>query len=232
MRIVSWNVRGGLGMDNVRAIGRVAEILRELAPDIVCLQEIHRRLRFSGLVDQPAQLAAALGMQPVFHGASRLWPGDYGNMILTSYPVDNVRQVVLENSGERHKRPHMAWERRGYLAADITTPLGVIRVATTHWSLDAGDRLASAGLIAWQAAISKVPVVLTGDLNTQPGTPELATLLGQAGLVDGGNGLLTYPSDTPKARIDFILTTARLDAPALSTHATEASDHLPVIADW
>lgn len=52
MRIVTYNIRGGLGLDGRRSIGRVAETLRALRPDVVCFQEVHQRTPWGGLTDR------------------------------------------------------------------------------------------------------------------------------------------------------------------------------------
>ena len=58
MRIVTYNTRGSLGMDGLRSTRRIVETVRAVSPDIVCFQEIHQRLAWSGREDQPAILAA------------------------------------------------------------------------------------------------------------------------------------------------------------------------------
>ena len=90
------------------------------------------------------------------------------------------------------------------------------------------------------AAIRKVigacpePVVLTGDLNARPDTPEIDAITED--LVDAwtqagvGNGY-TYPAENPNARLDYVLHSTDVRTCAAAVLCTDASDHLPVTAD-
>src|SRR5690606_1933258 len=83
------------------------------------------------------------------------------------------------------------------------------------------------------------PVVLMGDFNALPGSPEMAQLLaGPAGLVDahefaGRPAGLTFPAGAPSARIDYVLVSADLAdrIVAAQAHAADASDHLPIVVE-
>src|SRR5690606_16239262 len=56
LRVVSWNIRHGLGEDDRLDLARIAARLQELQPDLVFLQEVDRLTARSGHVDQPAWL--------------------------------------------------------------------------------------------------------------------------------------------------------------------------------
>ncbi len=78
MRIVTYNTRGSLGMDNRRSTSRIAQVVRALSPEVVCFQEIHRRLPWSGREDQPAVLSQLLGRRFVFQQNLTFGFGGYG----------------------------------------------------------------------------------------------------------------------------------------------------------
>ena len=40
LRIMSYNIRNGRGMDEVTDLGRIAEAIRKVAPDVVAVQEV------------------------------------------------------------------------------------------------------------------------------------------------------------------------------------------------
>jgi endonuclease/exonuclease/phosphatase family metal-dependent hydrolase len=76
--------------------------------------------------------------------------------------------------------------------------------------------------------------VLVGDLNATPDSPEigaitedLADAWAQAGEGDG----FTYDAETPHARIDYVLTSSDVVARTAAVVTSDASDHLPVVAD-
>ena len=55
MRVVTYNIRFGWGLDGEVDLARIAESLR--GADIIALQEVERFWRRSGMTDQPAELA-------------------------------------------------------------------------------------------------------------------------------------------------------------------------------
>ena len=82
------------------------------------------------------------------------------------------------------------------------------------------------------------PVVIGGDLNAHPEDPSptrIAASYPDAWThVDGGEGQdhgWTFPSDSPTARIDFLLMSPALEPLRAWTVGGTASDHLMVVAD-
>src|SRR5947199_8817898 len=129
MRLLSYNIRGGLGMDGRRSIARIARVISEYEPDVVCLQEVHRRLPWSGLCDQPRLLGRATGLHVTFLPCLRIGGGGYGNCILSrEAPLSQSLHLI-----ESRK------EQRGALAAAISTGGTTWSVICTHFGLDAEE---------------------------------------------------------------------------------------------
>ncbi len=147
----------------------------------------------------------------------------------------------------RRLNPHFAAEPRCLLAATLQTPWGPLHVLVTHWGLQAEERLAQA-----RAALDIVdewaprgPLVLAGDFNAQPDSPEIALLRGR--LVDTaqtvgltGKARLTFPSGPPGTRtddgwagaIDYIFVRGLTPtAVRVAYDETRASDHQPLVAE-
>lgn len=61
IKIISWNVRHGLGQDGIVDIKRIGETLKSLNADIIALQEIDVNAKRSNGVNQPKVLAEILG---------------------------------------------------------------------------------------------------------------------------------------------------------------------------
>ena len=138
MKIVTWNIQWCLGCDGRVDARRIVEEARAFADfDVLCLQEVainHPALAGSAGEDQAAVLSSLLpGYEPVFAAAVDA-PGEhgvrrrFGNMIFSRYPV---RQVF------RHSLPWPAEDGvpsmpRVALEAVLDTPLGLLRVTTTH----------------------------------------------------------------------------------------------------
>jgi len=56
MKLVTYNIRFGLGLDQQIDLGRIAGAVQDA--DIIALQEVERFWKHSGMVDQPEILAS------------------------------------------------------------------------------------------------------------------------------------------------------------------------------
>lgn len=43
LKLMSYNIRNGIGIDNIQDIGRIAQVILREAPDLVALQETGQR---------------------------------------------------------------------------------------------------------------------------------------------------------------------------------------------
>jgi endonuclease/exonuclease/phosphatase family metal-dependent hydrolase len=138
MRILSWNIQWGRGIDGRVDLARIArEIRRNGDFDVICLQEV--AVNFPGLAgshgeDQVAALTqlfagydshyAAATDLPAANGRRNL----YGNLLLSRLPVGQVFRHLLPWPAD----PAVASMQRVLLEAVIRTPRGALRVMTTH----------------------------------------------------------------------------------------------------
>lgn len=224
MRVMTYNIRGGWGMDGGWSTERIADVVLEQAPDILCLQEVHQRLPQSRFVDQPGRLQKALGLPVVFQANLRLGAGAYGLALVSRYPVNSVQNHLLPS----------VREQRGALEVNLTTPNGLLTVFCTHWGLNGVERERQGARLAELTAAVPGPVLVCGDFNEDAGAPGLRLLLSQSDLqdADATEKCLTYPSDTPAARIDYVLYSSELVLQNIFPVTTLASDHLPLVADF
>lgn len=106
MRIVTWNIQFGLGRDGRIDLARIADTVRDA--DIICLQEIDRHWRRSGMVDQVADLMRLLPDRYAVFGAGLDVDASerrgqnvinrrrqFGNMTLSRWPILSSRAIVL-----------------------------------------------------------------------------------------------------------------------------------------
>jgi endonuclease/exonuclease/phosphatase family metal-dependent hydrolase len=226
IRVMTYNIHSGVGMNGRQDFEVIAEVIEDSSADIIGLQEISRGWLISGSTDMPAWFARRLDMQMVFRGTSGpMW----GNAILSRYPILEYGWGELPLGIFRL--------RRGYLWAliDVSTtrPLLVINTHMTHDWEDHETHIAEVQTLLefWD---ERDYAIVLGDMNSWPGTSEM-TLLAEVGLIDswaeiGIGGGYTLPSTKPNLRIDWIWHTADLKAISVEVIQTEASDHLPVIA--
>jgi len=222
---MTYNIRGGWGIDGVRSTSRIADVVREHAPDIVCFQEVHQRLPQSRFVDQPTQLERELAMPLVFQANLRLgFVGGYGVAVASRYPVRGVHNHLLPS----------VREQRGVLQVTLETPTGLLTVFCTHWGLNAEERERQAASLAALVLAVSGPVIVAGDFNERPDAGGVRLLLSQTGLLDAdaAQNRLTYPADIPEARIDYLFYSPTLALQTVSVIPTLVSDHLPLLAEF
>jgi len=219
---MTYNIRGGLGMDKRRSIARIADAIRASGAQVVCLQEVHQRLPWSRLLDQPRWLGERLGMTFAFQRNISFGVGGFGNAVLARADITGTRSHRLTSTGEQ----------RGLLRVDLNTTVGPLSVFCTHLGLDPEERIVQAREVAAVVNSTAGPKVLCGDFNEDVETAAVQSLLASTGLVDAAaGGPPTFSSSRPVQRIDLILCDPSIGISAASVVRTTASDHLPVIAD-
>jgi endonuclease/exonuclease/phosphatase family metal-dependent hydrolase len=236
LRVATYNVRGCVGVDRRRSETRIAEVIASLRADIVGLQEIDRgRARSAGL-DQAAAIAEQLGWHFVFHPAMQRAEEQYGNAIVSRFPLRLERVCALVGRGAWYCR-----ETRAALWAEAETSVGTVHVINTHFGLGPAERLRQAEQLASEdwigAAPDHLPLVLLGDFNNLPRGPAYRALTSR--LRDTRMLLSartrTFPTPFPLAAVDHIFINAALHPVALQVHRTPlariASDHYPLVAE-
>ena len=245
VKVLTYNVLGGRNTDGARDLSRLADVINTLDPDIVALQEVDRHTGRLNGVDLPAELAKLTGMDYAFGRAMYYDGGEYGEAILSRFPILDVTN---------HALPHQETsEPRTALAATIQFPASEQTFVFIGTHLDhlrsPEDRIAQATEINEVIKqYAHLPVLLTGDLNAEPGS-EPMRILGDrwtdawAGEENG----FTYPSDAPRKRIDYLLYRPENRWSVIKTyrgidihHADTswlallnlASDHLPLMAEF
>ena len=227
LRVVSYNIRHGQGMDGRVDLARTARVLRELSPDLVALQEVDQGVERSGGVDQAAELGRLLGLEHAFGAFMPYQGGAYGLALLSRHPVARSWTVGLPAGHE----PRVA------LAAAVVLPGGDTLVAIgVHfdWVEDDGFRFAQARTLAAVLDTLSHPYVLLGDLNDVPGSRTLELFHARAREAtkpDGGR--LTFPSGKPVKEIDHVFAAPRDRWRIREVRVAAeplASDHRPVLA--
>lgn len=219
--VASYNTHGGVGIDFRFAPQRIARVIGELGADIVALQELRSR---AGAFDMLDDLRRATGYEAIAGTTLRSADGDFGNGLLTRFPVLSVELVKLDV----HTR-----EPRGAIDAMLDVHGTPLRVIATHLGLSPRERREQiARLLAVLRARPVACTLLLGDLNEwflrRDALRWLHEHFGES------PACATFPSVLPLLALDRIWCTP---APALggvrahrSRLAGIASDHLPLCA--
>jgi endonuclease/exonuclease/phosphatase family metal-dependent hydrolase len=225
--VASYNIHRGVGLDRRRDIGRIADVIAEIRPDVIGLQEV---IRAGGTepMDQAVQLASKLGMGFVM-GATRSHggAGTYGNVVLTRLPVVGSARCDISR-GRR--------EPRGCLRVDVDIDGVTLHVFNAHFGLAMRERREQLELLAAFMAVSTGllgPRLLMGDFNEWhrgPITKELRREFSSP----MRRMWRTHPAIFPLFRLDRIYWDVELEGQEFHVHRTRlsrvASDHLPVVA--
>jgi endonuclease/exonuclease/phosphatase family metal-dependent hydrolase len=237
LRVMTYNIFAGNDLERRSNLARVAALIDSLAVDIALLQEVDRRTARSGGVDQAATIAEHAGRHAVFGSSMAFDGGEYGNAIVSRWPATWWRVVPLDAAMPAAPGASPA-EPRSLLHAVFATPAGDVHVLNTHLDHRPESPWRRAQIVELLAYVAdSVPryarVVFGGDLNATPDSPD-ARAFGAA-FDDAWPACGTGPGDTfradrPDRRIDYIKL-ARVTCTAAWVHATEASDHRPLIVD-
>ncbi|NJC42528.1 endonuclease/exonuclease/phosphatase family metal-dependent hydrolase [Brevundimonas alba] len=238
-RLLTYNVHRCVGVDRRLDVGRVAAVIAEHEPDIVCLQELDVGRIRTGLVDQASAIAQRLSMTFHFHAAMKVEAEQYGDAILTTRPERLVKSGALPTI-----RGVPGLEPRGALWAAIEFEGATLNVINTHLGLVPREqRLQAAALLGegWLAHPDCVgPTLLTGDFNATSITRPYQALASRLSDCQRALGLRpsvkTFPSSFPAIRIDHCFTSPEILVTGVSAPfsplARMASDHLPLIVDF
>jgi len=221
------------GENTVQGIGN---FIKEISPDFVALQEVDSATARIGRLNngRPYNLTDSLAtlteMKPYFAKAIDFKGGGYGIALLSKTDVE-FRKVQLPNPKKGEPRVLT------YLKA--RTPSGnQVIFGNTHLDHQFEEnRQAQAEAINKLLAKYKVPKILAGDFNFQPGSAVYDQMNGQwmdAMLKSDieNKSALTYPAKNPTQRIDFIWLSGDANWEVLKITVPEViySDHLPVVA--
>jgi len=226
-RVMTFNIHSAFDRAGRLDPEAIAQVIEAADPDVVALQEVSRGWLIDGTVDLTYWLARRLGMHVVFSGtADPIW----GNALLSRRPLQESGSAPLPVAGTLLPRGFL-WTR---LDLGFDRPLLVIATHLHHVADEPEPRLEQIPVLLefWGG---QERTILMGDLNAEPDWPEMQ-LMRQAGLVDSwaeaGEGPgLTWPSDDPFQRIDYIWLSPDLQALTAKVIDSTASDHRAVVAE-
>lgn len=220
-----YNVHSGVGSDGRFDAERVLEVLRGLRADVVALNEVDSR-RELGREGHMAELFRHhLGGELIEGPTLRGDGGEYGNALLTLWPVRRTRLVDISCDGR---------EPRSVIDCRLEAPFGPLRVLVTHLGLRAWERKRQIGEL--RRLIDEdddAATILAGDLNEwSPVAPahrrlrEVLCRVRRRGTFPSRLPLL--PLDQVWCRPHGLIRRTRVPRGAA---LRRASDHLPLIAE-
>ncbi|HEV7435954.1 MAG TPA: endonuclease/exonuclease/phosphatase family protein [Pseudorhizobium sp.] len=209
MKLASYNIQYGIGLDGGYDLNRIAESLA--GADIIGLQEVTRGLSRNGSVDMVAALKelfphyfssfaapcdVLLGIDEV-DGRPVERRLQFGNMVLSRWPILAVRHLLLPRSRTFNKLNL----QRGALEAVVDTPDGPLRFYSVHLDhvspderieqirflksraldyVNEGGALTGAEEFGFTNPPLPENFVMMGDFNMTPESPEYLEMVGRS----------------------------------------------------
>ncbi len=231
-RAMTYNIHHGEGTDGKVDLQRIADLIRQEQADLVALQEVDKGVRRTQQRDFPSELAALTGMTCVFSNNFPYQGGEYGNAVLSRFPV-----LSWTNTYYRMLRTN---EQRGVLQVTARVADQPLVFMATHvdYRPDDVERRQNAEQLA--EILDRYPgltVIVGGDFNDVP-NGRLHRKMKERWQdvwesIGTGEGF-TIPSRRPTKRIDYLWINPR--SPWVPRRAwvptSNASDHLPVVVEF
>ena len=229
VRIATYNIHRCRGMDRRVVPQRIVEVLREIDADVIALQEVIG----AGPVGagQAEEIGAGLGMGWVMNCVRTLRQHQFGNVVLSRYPIVH------------HSSYDLSWrtcEARNCQRADLDINGRVLHVYNVHLGTAVLERRYQAGRLAAFVHDRRVtgPKIILGDFNEWMkglATKTLSSLFESVDISQHLKRRRTYPGLFPVVHLDHIYYDGKVDVVSVEMPRTRqslmASDHLPLVAN-
>ncbi|CDC64097.1 endonuclease/exonuclease/phosphatase [Clostridium sp. CAG:448] len=240
IRIATFNIQHCLDYTRRPATGaeaidvlKFADVIRSMRLDFCGLNEVYDGV-FSKALRQPQRLAKGAGLRwSLFARAIRLPDMWYGNALLSACPVvrHSAKKIALLPE-ERAEEGY--YEQRVLLCADLLVGERELTVLVCHIGLTPPEQEKAVRLICQAIDNATHPVVLMGDFNFTPDSPYygvLASRLTDTASLLPPDELLSFPSDRPGVKIDYIFVGKGVHAVSAHIPPVVCSDHRPYVAE-
>lgn len=217
--------------DKIIDLKETAKTIAALGVDLCGLNEVRNQWGEEGLCNQAEVIARELGWHFYFAKAINIPGGEYGNALVSKYPIRTARLVPIETL-PNERDPSLHYENRVLLVAEIEVEGKPLTVMVCHFGLRPQEKTKAVSIITKEIEGIKTPAVFMGDLNIQPDTAEYAALAAVMTdtLPDPNGEHFTFSHQNPKCKIDYIFTNQFCKTLKATIPAVGISDHRPITA--
>lgn len=229
VKVMSYNIHHGAGMDKKVDIVRIAEVIRKANADIVGLQEVDVKTERAKNFDIPAVIGEHLKMNHAFVKAIPVGKGEYGNAVVSRQSMKVVETFPLS-------LPKGA-EARAALIVKVEQPTPYYFIVT-HFPWEEKYEDARVKIVQEMTKIVKsknyTPAIFVGDFNAEPAQPCIEELRKNWDVTNDVSLGKTYDSIKPSVTIDYICTYPKNAFKIIKHEVVNdniASDHRPIMTE-
>ena len=197
-----------------------AEEILSYNADFVGLNEVRGKGFIKDYTAQAQKLGALTGMSHYFGKAINvIGVAPYGNAFLSKYPVISAETIKIPDPSP--KKGSEMYESRAAIKAVIDAREKYTFIVT-HMGLNLDERENAVKTILSVAPEERC--IIMGDFNCTPESAELKPFFEKYSCSD--TETLTFPSDNPRIKIDYIFTSKDIEIIDRGTTTDVVSDHL------
>lgn len=220
INVMTYNIHRGINKDNKLDLDGIADQINNSGAEIIALQEVERFSVRTKFQDQISYLADRTSMQYAYGESLKILSWQYGNAILSRYPIEEYEVFELPSKGER----------RTILKAGLNINGKRISFYSTHLGLDKNERDLQIEEIVRLTA-DEEDYIISGDFNT--GADKLGAILENCkDSASFGDNMdkATFVEEGLSERIDYVFVSQDFDIKGYAVLESSASDHFPVVS--
>ncbi len=229
MKIMSFNTQHCMNYLTKEIDYKImADAIIKYDSDIVGLQEMRYEDPESNFTRQTEKLSELTGLGfHYFAKAVNIYDDDgwFGNGFISRIPIVKAETIPIPDPEE--KTGDQLYETRCILKAILENGYTVL---CTHFGLNPDEQENAVKTVLEHLEDEKC--ILMGDFNVEPENPVLSPI--RACMKDAGdlfgNKLLSFPSDVPHKKIDYIFVSKDVEIISSDIPAIVSADHRPHIA--
>jgi len=242
IKLLQWNIW------YKEDIANVVELIKQLGPDVVCLQELGIKSTSNPDIADTAEYVAEKTGMYFYHEEAQRWDNDTEmdaicNGIFSKYPISRTfTKHVQEPTKECIDYAH---EGRIYIECDLKIGNEIITIGTAHLSYVPWFKITDEKKLEVDnllAHIKDKKYVFSGDLNSTPNSytiEHLSKKLSHCGPDYSENTWTTKPfehggfkEDKLSWRLDYVFASRDMNCVDSEVINTDYSDHLPILTTF
>lgn len=222
LSLMTYNIHRGIGKNGKLDLNAVADVIKASNATIIALQEVERHSIRTVFQDQIKQLSVNTDMNYVYGKSINVLNGEYGNGLLSKYPIEEYKVYDLPSYSEQ----------RTVLRAVINVEGLKVAIYNTHLGLKESERKEQLDYILQMTSADELDYILMGDMNTKADKMSVLTEhMKDSALGSKKQQQSTFVEKEVQERIDYIFVSPTMEVKDYDVVIAEASDHYPVVSE-